>query len=92
MIALLLPGSQRLSRVDLELNCIKGGGACHLREKVIAEAANTYVGPSWAFILNPKAIPVSSLWPITARTLKFSAPMCVLSTLSGLLPVDTGKV
>ncbi|KAK7438077.1 ribose-5-phosphate isomerase rki1 [Stygiomarasmius scandens] len=29
--------------VDVELNCIKGGGACHLREKVIAEAANTFV-------------------------------------------------
>ncbi|THU90416.1 ribose-5-phosphate isomerase [Dendrothele bispora CBS 962.96] len=29
--------------VDIELNCIKGGGACHLREKVIAEAANTFV-------------------------------------------------
>ncbi|KAG1810678.1 ribose 5-phosphate isomerase A-domain-containing protein [Suillus subaureus] len=27
--------------VDLNLNCIKGGGACHLREKVLAEAANT---------------------------------------------------
>ncbi|KAG9078826.1 ribose-5-phosphate isomerase rki1 [Ceratobasidium sp. UAMH 11750] len=27
--------------VDLELNCIKGGGACHLREKVLAEAAET---------------------------------------------------
>ncbi|EEB92051.1 hypothetical protein MPER_09493, partial [Moniliophthora perniciosa FA553] len=29
--------------VDVELNCIKGGGACHLREKVIAEAALTFV-------------------------------------------------
>uniref|UniRef100_A0A0W0F540 Ribose-5-phosphate isomerase n=1 Tax=Moniliophthora roreri TaxID=221103 RepID=A0A0W0F540_MONRR len=28
--------------VDVELNCIKGGGACHLREKVIAEAALTW--------------------------------------------------
>ena len=27
------------SRVDSDLNCIKGGGACHLREKVPAEAA-----------------------------------------------------
>ena len=26
-------------RVDHDLNCIKGGGACHLREKVLAEAA-----------------------------------------------------
>jgi len=31
------------SRVDHLLNCIKGGGACHLREKVLAEAANTSV-------------------------------------------------
>ena len=28
-------------RVDQNLNCIKGGGACHLREKVLAEAAKT---------------------------------------------------
>lgn len=30
-------------RVDKDLNCIKGGGACHLREKVLAEAAMTFV-------------------------------------------------
>ena len=30
-------------RVDHDLNCIKGGGGCHLREKVLAEAADTYV-------------------------------------------------
>ncbi|GBE84195.1 Ribose-5-phosphate isomerase [Sparassis crispa] len=29
--------------VDHNLNAIKGGGACHLREKVLAEAANTWV-------------------------------------------------
>jgi len=29
--------------VDSELNCIKGGGACHLREKVLAEAAETFI-------------------------------------------------
>ncbi|KAI0055488.1 ribose-5-phosphate isomerase [Artomyces pyxidatus] len=29
--------------VDADLNCIKGGGACHLREKVLAEAAKTFV-------------------------------------------------
>ncbi|TDL20521.1 ribose 5-phosphate isomerase [Rickenella mellea] len=29
--------------VDHDLNCIKGGGACHLREKVLAEAAETWV-------------------------------------------------
>ncbi|EGN94413.1 hypothetical protein SERLA73DRAFT_144122 [Serpula lacrymans var. lacrymans S7.3] len=29
--------------VDHELNCIKGGGACHLREKVLAEAAKTFI-------------------------------------------------
>lgn len=32
--------------VDTALNCIKGGGACHLREKVLAEAAETCVSPS----------------------------------------------
>ncbi|KAH7890421.1 ribose-5-phosphate isomerase [Phlebopus sp. FC_14] len=29
--------------VDLGLNCIKGGGACQLREKVLAEAAKTFI-------------------------------------------------
>jgi len=29
--------------VDHQLNCVKGGGACHLREKVLAEAANTFI-------------------------------------------------
>jgi ribose 5-phosphate isomerase A len=29
--------------VDDNLNAIKGGGACHLREKVLAEAANEFV-------------------------------------------------
>ncbi|TFK60657.1 ribose-5-phosphate isomerase [Pluteus cervinus] len=29
--------------VDRSLNCIKGGGACHLREKVLAEAAKTFI-------------------------------------------------
>lgn len=29
--------------VDADLNAIKGGGACHLREKVLAEAANLFV-------------------------------------------------
>ena len=32
-----------INRVDNDLNCIKGGGACHLREKVLAEAADTWV-------------------------------------------------
>lgn len=30
-------------RVDKDLNAIKGGGACHLREKVLAEAADTFI-------------------------------------------------
>ncbi|KAF7971370.1 hypothetical protein HWV62_21328 [Athelia sp. TMB] len=29
--------------VDHDLNCIKGGGACHLREKVLAEAAKIFI-------------------------------------------------
>lgn len=35
--------SRLLSRVDNALNSIKGGGACQLREKVLAEAADTCV-------------------------------------------------
>lgn len=38
-----IDNSLGMRRVDAELNCIKGGGACHLREKVLAEAAETYV-------------------------------------------------
>ena len=34
-------------RVDSDLNCIKGGGACQLREKVLAEAAKTYACSSY---------------------------------------------
>ncbi|EGO04351.1 hypothetical protein SERLA73DRAFT_43642 [Serpula lacrymans var. lacrymans S7.3] len=30
-------------RVDHELNCIKGRGGCHLREKVLAEATKTFI-------------------------------------------------
>ena len=41
---LLVVGSNEATfRVDKDLNCIKGGGACHLREKVLAEAAVTFV-------------------------------------------------
>lgn len=29
--------------VDYALNAIKGGGACHLREKVLAEAADEFI-------------------------------------------------
>lgn len=29
--------------VDRHLNCIKGGGACHLREKVVAERSKSFV-------------------------------------------------
>lgn len=29
--------------VDWALNAIKGGGACHLREKVLAEAAEEFI-------------------------------------------------
>jgi hypothetical protein len=35
--------NRRYCRVDPQLNCIKGGGACQLREKVLAEAATTCV-------------------------------------------------
>lgn len=32
-----------ICRVDENLHSIKGGGACQLREKVLAEAAKTWV-------------------------------------------------
>lgn len=32
-----------LNRIDSSLNAIKGGGACQLREKVLAEAAKTFI-------------------------------------------------
>jgi hypothetical protein len=34
--------------IDHALNCVKGGGACHLREKVLAEAAKTSVYSSYS--------------------------------------------
>ncbi len=37
--------------VDANLNCIKGGGACHLREKVLAEAAETWVVGCMSFVI-----------------------------------------
>lgn len=37
------PSSSLARRVDPSLNCIKGGGACQLREKVLAEAAKTFI-------------------------------------------------
>ena len=42
-ISLMSLINHRLYRVDPQLNCIKGGGACQLREKVLAEVAKTYV-------------------------------------------------
>jgi len=35
--------SDGADEVDKDLNAIKGGGACHLREKVLAEAADTFI-------------------------------------------------
>ncbi|EKM77625.1 hypothetical protein AGABI1DRAFT_86546 [Agaricus bisporus var. burnettii JB137-S8] len=57
--------------VDKDLNCIKGGGACHLREKVLAEAAKTfivvadyrknseYLGTTWAPGVPIEVVPVA---------------------------------
>ncbi len=36
-------GKAKIPRVDNQLNAIKGGGACQLREKVLAEAAETWI-------------------------------------------------
>lgn len=46
--------------VDTNLNCIKGGGACHLREKVLAEAAETWAPISTG--LFPIDIMVAGSW------------------------------
>ncbi|KAF8880511.1 ribose-5-phosphate isomerase [Infundibulicybe gibba] len=40
---LIVSSGLNLGIVDHNLNCIKGGGACHLREKVLAEAAITFI-------------------------------------------------
>lgn len=56
-------------RVDADLSCIKGGGACQLREKVLAEAARTFVCfvlPSGT-VVNPPVAGLSSL-PTTEKT------------------------
>ena len=50
-IPIPIPLISAFCRVDNQLNCVKGGGACHLREKVIAEAANTFAY-FFFFVLN----------------------------------------
>lgn len=66
-------------RVDHQLNCVKGGGACHLREKVLAEAANTCV--SFFSLFYVKISPteyisqVSSSSQIIAKTSSTLGPM-----------------
>lgn len=42
---MVFPKKQPLTgiRIDSNLNAIKGGGACHLQEKVVAEATSTWV-------------------------------------------------
>ena len=63
-------------RVDHQLNCVKGGGACHLREKVLAEAANTCVHFStFVKIFSSYFLQVSSSWRIIEKTSSTLAPM-----------------
>jgi hypothetical protein len=52
-----------VNRIDHELNCIKGGGACHLREKVLAEAAKTFVALS---LLSPPHTPICLSFVVVA--------------------------
>ena len=70
-------------RVDNQLNCVKGGGACHLREKVIAEAANTFAcffTFCLIFFSLAKSISkASSLLQIIEKTSSILAPMYFIS-------------
>jgi hypothetical protein len=69
-----------LSRVDKDLNCIKGGGACHLREKVLAEAAKTCVVDLGLDILSLYLPLAGLLWSlIIVRTRNILERACVLS-------------
>ena len=54
-------------RVDEELNCIKGGGGCHLREKVLAEAAETCVSRTTLYELIVMTVLVSYNVPTDFR-------------------------
>ncbi|KAI4519028.1 ribose 5-phosphate isomerase A-domain-containing protein [Schizophyllum commune] len=42
-IDVTIDGADEVDSIERGLNCIKGGGACQLREKVLAEAAKTWV-------------------------------------------------
>jgi ribose 5-phosphate isomerase A len=61
--------------VDHQLNCVKGGGACHLREKVLAEAATTFALFFSFFSLAKFILKASSLLGIIAKTSSILAPM-----------------
>ncbi|KAH6874256.1 ribose 5-phosphate isomerase A-domain-containing protein [Coprinopsis sp. MPI-PUGE-AT-0042] len=76
--------------VDASLNCIKGGGACHLREKVLAEAAKTFVvvadyrknsevlGSSYAPGVPIEVVPFAYTKVLNAVQRKFACPKAVL--------------
>jgi hypothetical protein len=82
------------NRVDKDLNCIKGGGACHLREKVLAEAADTYVDPSLHLNSSDHVVVIDSSWlQISERIHLFLVPTYVNLFLGvhRLMVRDSGK-
>ncbi|KAG8898138.1 ribose-5-phosphate isomerase rki1 [Tulasnella sp. 403] len=91
--------------VDDQLNCIKGGGACQLQEKVLAEAADTFIvvadyrkksnvlGTSWK-----QGVPIEvasvAYAPLLLRLRKMGAPNATLrmaKAKAGPVVTDNGN-
>jgi hypothetical protein len=68
--------------VDKGLSCIKGGGACQLREKVLAEAADTCVRFYFITLLTLILFAIDGSSSLTtAKTRKFSVQTFVFASL-----------
>jgi len=91
--------------VDSNLNCIKGGGACQLQEKVLAEAAKTFIivadyrkksevlGTSWKQGVPIEVAPVAYA-PMLERLHQMGAPKAALrmaKAKAGPVVTDNGN-
>lgn len=79
--------------VDPQLNAIKGGGACHLREKVLAEAAKTFIVVA-DYRKNSDGV-LGTAWtqgvPVEAAEFAYSKVMRDLTRLGGKPVLRMGK-
>ncbi|PWN42369.1 ribose 5-phosphate isomerase [Ceraceosorus guamensis] len=79
--------------VDPALNAIKGGGACHLREKVLAEAAKNFIVVA-DYRKNSNGV-LGTAWtqgvPVEAAEFAYSKVMRDLTKLGGKPVLRMGK-